>query len=485
MEIGIHKAFWWSTVERFGQQGIQLALALVLARLLTPADYGLIGMLAVFFAFASAVGDAGFGAALIQRKHIGPDDEASVLFLNVATGAALTLVLCACSPAVSLFFRQPALTLVLCILSFQLLFNSFGLVQVALLTRQLDFRTQAIASIASAAISGVLGICVAWAGGGIWSLVTQTVSRSLFRSILLWSLATWRPRGAFSWHAIGSLWAFSSPLLAAGLMDTIFSNIYGAILGRLSTVQVVGNYTTANQLQLAPSTTAGGILGSVLLPHFASRQDSPDFLRDQLRKTMRIAAALVFPLMLAIGAMAHGLVISFLTEKWAGCVPMLRILAIVGLIYPLHVLHLSLLKGIGRTDLFLRLEIVKKIVVVLLIAAAWKAGAMAIIASILVSSIIAYIINSYWTRRLIGYSWFEQCQDVAPALLVSVLALAPALYIDLLVTSRVRLWLLAEVGLTTVIGSTVGWLLRGRIYPEIATIIGMMATGGNKRASVQ
>jgi O-antigen/teichoic acid export membrane protein len=446
-------------------------MSVILARLLTPTEYGLIGMVALFFALASAVGDAGFGAALIQRKHVDPDDEASVLALNVVTGTVLTLVICAISPAVSIYFRQPVLTLVLCVLATQIFFNSFGLVQVALLTRHLDFRTQAIVSIAATFISGVLGIAVAWAGGGVWSLVVQAVSRSFFRSLLLWSLAAWRPRGRFSWPSIRGLWGFSSPLLAAGLIDTIFTNIYSVVLGRMSTADFVGKYTTANQMQQAPSSTAGGILGSVLLPHFSRQQENPALLKAQFRKSLRILAALMFPTMLGMCAMAHNMVVSLITEKWVGCVPILRILSIVGLLYPLHVLHLCLLKAIGRTDLILRLEVVKKLVIAALIAATWNIGPIAVVWGILVSSVIAYVINSYYTRRIIGYSWLEQFKDLLPSFALTVLAVAPAWYVDTSAGGDARWRFLAEIAMASIIGIALGWVFGKRLFGDLHAFI--------------
>jgi teichuronic acid exporter len=472
----MHKAMWWSAVERFGQQALQVAVSLVLARMLTPADYGLVGMLAIFFAFASALGDAGFGVALIQRMEISPDDEKSVLVLNVFSSAVITGILCLISPLVAVFFRQPIITPLLCVLSLQIFLNSFGLVQIALLTRQLNFKTQAVVSISSTVLSGIFGILVAANGGGIWSLVVQAVSRSLLRTVLLWALSTWRPSGRFSWISVGHLWKFSSPLLAAGLIDTVFGNLYSAVLGRVTSAQEVGNFTTANQIQQAPSVTVAGVLGNVLLPAFSRNQKNSTTLKRHFRKALRILSAPLFPAMLGLAAMSHNLVLVVLTSKWLGCVPMLRVLSIVGMLYPFHALHLSLLKALGRSDLFFKLEVVKKIIVVALLAMTWNRGAMAIVWGMLAASALSYVVNSYYTLKLLSYSWRQQASDLTPSLFAGALCVLPAAFLDSHIGSGSLWYLSLQLFSIVCIGSAILFLLRKVFFTDFWATLNALTT---------
>jgi len=426
----IKRAFLWSAIDRFGQMGLQFIMGIVMARLLTPSDFGLVGMLAVFFGVALVIEDGGFGSALIQRKEITAEDKTSVFWLNVSSGVVLTLLLCAISPAVAVFFRQPVLKLLLCALSLQLFIQSFSLVQVALLARKLDFRTAAIVNTWATLVSGGIGIGSAVMGCGVWSLVFQKLSSSLFRTTGFWLLAPWRPRGRFSSRSIRSLWTYSSNLLASGLLDSVFTNIYNAIFGRLGTVQTVGQFTTANQLQQGGAAMTTSVIGSVMFSQFSRHQENKEELKTQFRRTVRILACFHFPMMAGLSACAHTLVLCLFAEKWEGSVPFLRILSFVGMLYPLHALHLSVLKAQGRSDLHFRLEMIKIGMVLLMLTLTWQLGIMAITLGILIHSVLALAVNGYYTRRLLCYNWLEQVADLMPACGVSLLAVLPAALAD-------------------------------------------------------
>lgn len=406
--------------------GLQFIMGIVMARLLSPADFGLVGMLAVFFGFALVLEDAGFGSALIQRKQITADDETSVFWLNVSSGVILTLVLCAISSSVAAFFRQPVLQLLLCALSFQILLQSFSLVQVALLARKLDFKTTAIVNTTATLLSGGIGVGTAVWGFGVWSLVFQRLALALFRTTGYWLLAPWRPQGRFSWASIRSLWTYSSNLLASGMLDSIVTNIYYVIFGRLGTAETVGQFTNANQVQQAGSSMTTSVIGSVMFPQLSRHQENKVELKAQFRKTLRVLASFHFPIMAALSACAPTLVVCLFTEKWQGSVPFLRILSFVGMLYPLHALHLAVLKAQGRSDLFFKLEVWKVMLVVVMLALTYSFGIMVIVWGMLLQSTIAYVINCYYTSRLLNYTFLEQMRDLLPVLGVSLLAVLPA-----------------------------------------------------------
>lgn len=410
-----------------------------MARLLTPSDFGLVGMLTVFFGVALVLEDAGFGSALIQRKQITDEDETSVFLLNVGSGVVLTLALCSISSIVAAFFRQPILKLLLCALSIQILIQSCSLVQVALLARKLDFRTSAIVNTGAILVSGIIGISSAYAGCGVWSLVYQKLSAAFFRTFGFWLIGSWRPKGRFSWQSISSLWAYSSNLLASGILDSVFSNIYGAIFGLISDAQLVGQFTNANQLQQTGAAMTTSVIGNVMFPQFSRHQENKEELKRQFRRTVRILASFHFPIMAALSACSHSLVICIFTQKWEGSVPYLRILSFVGLVYPLHALHLSVLKAQGRSDLHFRLEIIKIGTLLLMLALTWKFGIIAITWGMLIHTVFALGINGYYTKRLVSYRWSEQMRDLIPSLAASLVAVFPAFLWDQL-TGSVLWW---------------------------------------------
>ncbi|HRY48635.1 MAG TPA: lipopolysaccharide biosynthesis protein [Candidatus Paceibacterota bacterium] len=414
MAGGIHTAFYWSAIDRIAQGGCQFVLGIVLARLLAPNEYGLIGMLTIFFALAGAFSDAGLSTGLIQRKTISKDDETSVFILNITVGAFLTLLLCAGAPCVAHFYKQPILSSLLCVLSLHVFISSMGIVQFALLSRAMDFKSQTIIGGASILVSGGFGIFLAVHGFGVWSLVAQALSRAVASVALIWWFQPWRPSGRFRWCCIQSLWPFSSRLLAAGLFETAFQNLYSVLIGRVYTPVDLGYYDRANSTAIQPASNIAGIVLRVTLPYFSKIQEDRDKLKQSFRVVIRILGSLHVPTMAGLAAIAGPLTEWMLTEKWMPCVAYFRILCFVGMLYPLHALHLNVLNAQGRSDLFFRLEVIKKVLSILTIAVTLSSGILTMVYGILASSIIGYFINAFYTFRFLHYSWREQAKDVIP-----------------------------------------------------------------------
>ena len=408
------KSFLWSAVERFTPQIIQFGISIILARILLPAEYGLMAMLVIFFALAVVFADAGLSSGLIQRKEISNDEETSVFILNITAGMLLTLLLCVLSPLVAIFFRQPLLTMLLCVSSLQIFISSFGIVQYALLTRNLDFKKQAIISIVTSLISGTVGILMAWKGFGVWSLVGLSLTNSIINVALVWILYSWRPKGRFHWSCIRSLWPFSSRLLASQLLNTVFTNLYSIVIGRLYKPADLGYFTRASSISQLPANAIGGIVGRVTFPVFSSMQDNAFNLKANFRKTLRAVAALHFPAMIWLAAVSEPLVKCLLTDKWLPCVSYLQILCFSALLHPLHAMHLNILMALGRSDLFFKLEVVKKILTVIILAVTFSYGVMAMVWGILTFSILCYGINGYYSYKLLEYAWINQVKDLLP-----------------------------------------------------------------------
>ncbi len=291
------KALFWSAMERFGLQGTGFLLSIVLARLLSPREYGLIGMLTIFNNLGHLFADSGLTAALVQRQAISADDEATVFYLNIAAGVVLTLLICAVSPLVSRFYGQPILMPLLCVLSLQVFLSSFGIVQLALLQRAMDFRRQAIVGIISVALSGLVGISMALNGLGVWSLCGQVVTAALFSSLLVWKLGDWRLTGHFSRASFQAMWPFSSRLLATGLLGVVFDNLYNVVIGRLYRPAALGLFTRGQSLAQFPAGFVTSIFGRITLPAFARLQDDLALLKSSVRKVFRLLTAIHFPAM--------------------------------------------------------------------------------------------------------------------------------------------------------------------------------------------
>lgn len=412
----LRTALFWSAVERFGLLGGQFLLSIVLARLLSPRDYGLIAMLTIFCAMGQALADSGFSTALVQRPTNSADDEATVFYLNVGAGAILTLLICAISPLVAGFYGQPVLIPLLCVLSLQILLSAFGIVQFALLARAMDFRRQAIVSTFAVLSSGAVGIGMALSGLGVWSLIGQAVTAALFRSLLVWKMGTWRLAGRFRHASLQAMWPFSSRLLATGLLHMVVENLYDVFIGRVYRPADLGFFTLARKVAQFPAESVTSIFAQTTLSAFSRIQANTILLKSSVRKVFRLMAAIHFPAMAALAVVADPLVRCLLTDKWAPCVPYLQVLAFSGMLYPLHALHLNVLMAQGRSDLRLRLEVIKKILTILTLAITFHFGVLVMVWGILFLSVACIAVNGYYTRKFLNYRWREQALDLAPVI---------------------------------------------------------------------
>ena len=411
----------WSFIDAIGARLVQFIIGVILARLLLPEQFGLIGMLAIFMAIAQTFLISGFGSALIQKKEVTKEDASSVFYFNLFIGILLAGLLYFSGHHIALFYGQPILKPLVRGMSLVILINSFGIVQTALLTRNLDFKTQTKISLIAGSCSGAIGITLAYKGFGVWSLVIQQVSFALFRSILLWLLNTWRPAWVFSLQSLRQMFSFGSRLLISGLLNQIFDNIYYVVIGKVFTPAALGFYTRAKRLQELPSLTLSGIVSRVSFPVFSSVKDEPERLKKGLRKALVMLVFINSPAMVGLAVVAEPLVKVLLTEKWLPCVPYLQLLSVIGLLLPLQMLNLNVLMAMGRSDLFLRLEIIKKVLIICNIALTWRWGVIAMIQGQIVVSIASYFLNSFYTGKLINYSMLEQVKNILPYFILAAL----------------------------------------------------------------
>ena len=415
------KGLVWSFVERFATQGVQFLFGIILARLLSPEDYGTIAMPLVFLAIAQCIIDSGFSTALIRKPDLTEDDLSTAFYFNIVVGVVCYLLLFFTSPLIADFYNTPILADLLKVTALATLFNPLCAVQQAILTRKIDFKTQAVVSLSGAIVSGMAGLVMAFNGFGVWSLVCQQVGGYAIRTILLWVLGKWKPKRRWSWESFHYLWGFGSKILGSGLLDTIYNNIYPIVIGKFFSANDLGNYTRAQQFSTLPSSNVTGVLQRVTFPVLSSIQNEDERLAKNYRKILKLSAFLIFPMMLMLSAIADPLVRVLLTDKWEGCIILLQIICFQMMWYPIHAINLNLLTVKGRSDLFFRLEVFKKLVGVAIMCVTIPQGIIWMVSGGIVSSMIALVINTYYTGKLIKVGYLKQMGDLLPIFGVSML----------------------------------------------------------------
>jgi O-antigen/teichoic acid export membrane protein len=410
----------WSFLDSFASQGFLFIIGIVLARILTPKEFGLIGMLTIFIAVAQSFIDSGFSQALIRKNDVSQTDYSTVFYFNLIIGFICFLLLLLSAGPISRFFNEPQLKLLIQVLSLSLVINAFTIIQQTILTKKLDFKLQAKISIISSVFSGVVALIMAFAGFGVWSLVVKTITLYAMSSLLLWLWNGWRPSLIFNFQSIKELFAFGSNLLISGLIDTIYGNVYYIVIGKYFSANELGYYTRAEQFKSFPSTNLTSIIRRVSYPVLSSIKEDLPKLKDAYKKLIRSTMLICFVLMLGMAGVAKPMILTLIGEKWLPCVIYLQMLCFVGMFYPLHALNLNMLEVEGRGDLFLRLEIIKKALAVPTIVIGVLFGVKIMIAGMFLNSLIAYYLNSYWSGSFIGYSFLEQIRDILPSFFLAV-----------------------------------------------------------------
>lgn len=409
----------WSSLERFSVQGIQFVVMIIMARILTPSDYGLVGMLAIFIAVSQSLIDSGFSQALIRKQDRTEIDNSTVFYFNIGVGAALYAIMWFCAPMIADFYNEPILIPLTRAISLGFVFNSLTVVQRALLTINLDFKTQAKASLIGAIVSGAVGIWMAYHGFGVWAIVCQQLTNLGLIAVCLWLFSHWKPILAYSWQSFKDLFSFGSKLLASGLLDTLYRNVYLIVIGKIFKAADLGYYTRANQFSDFASSNITGIFQRVSYPVLCTIQHDDARLSDVYRRLLKTSAFIIFPLMVGLAAVAKPFIVSILTEKWLYSATLLVPISLTGMWYPVHAINLNLLQVKGRSDLFLKLEIIKKIVGVAVLCISIPFGLYAMCWAGVLTSLISLAINTHYTGMLIHLGFFRQMHDLLPTLLLS------------------------------------------------------------------
>ena len=403
----------WTGIERLATQAIQFIIGIIIARILMPSDYGIVGMLAIFMAIAQTFLDSGFASALIQKKDRTDVDYSTVFYFNIAIAILLYGVFYVSAPWIASFYNMPILNNVTRVTTLSLIISGLTIVQQAKLTIDLRFRELAIASIFSVILSGVCGIIMAYNGLGVWALVFQGLLSAFFRTSILWLSSTWRPSFLFSIESFKRLFSFGSKLLCSGMINTIYNNLYTLVIGKAFNASEVGFYNRANQFATLPSATITQMVVNVNFPILSQMQDDNERLINTYRKLLCAPLFILTPILLGIAAVGYPLIEIVLGEKWLPCVPYLQILCVGCLFNPLTHINLNLLYVKGRSDLVLKLELIKKPIGFLILFVSIPFGIWWMCFGAALYNFIAFVFNCYYTKKLLNYGFIKQMRELA------------------------------------------------------------------------
>ncbi|NTW48142.1 MAG: MOP flippase family protein [Chlorobiales bacterium] len=409
----------WSFVDSFANQGINFVVGIILARLLSPDEFGLIGMITIVISLSGVFIDSGFSNALICKKEVTQADYSTVFFFNLFVGVLAYFALFFSAGAISLFFQEPELKPLVQVLGLSILISSLTLIQRVQLTKRIDFKLQTRISVIASVCSGFIGITMAYYGYGVWSLVYKQLAQEVLISLFFWLWNGWKPSWIFDKASFKEMFGFGSKLLASSLIDTIYQNIYYLIIGKYFSAAELGYYTRADQFRKLPSQNITGVIQRVSYPVLASIKDDVPRLKASYKKLIKGTMLISFVLMIGMAAVAEPMVHTLIGDKWLPSVVYLQLLCFVGMFYPIQALNLNMLNVQGRSDLFLRLEIIKKLLAIPTIIAGIYFGIKVMIMGMMVNTLIAYYLNSYWSGKFIEYSIVEQIKDILPAFILA------------------------------------------------------------------
>lgn len=409
----------WSLIDNVSSSGVIFFVGIVLARLLTPEEYGVMAMVSIFIAISNSIIDSGFSSALIRKVKVKPIEYNTVFYFNLLISLLLYICLFFISPFIALFFREPILCEVMRVIGLILIINALSIIPYTIFVREINFKTQTIISLIASVGSGVIGVWMAFSGQGVWSLVGQQLGRQCLNTLFLWFFCHWKPTVSFSMTAFKEMFGFGSKLLLSGLLDTIYKDIYYIVIGRCFSSSILGQYTRAKQFSMVFSTNLTTVVQRVSFPVLSSIQDDSIRLREAYRKVIKSTMLVSFACMLGLAAIAKPLLILLISDKWLPAVYFLQIVCFSNMLYPLHAINLNILKVKGRSDVFLKLEVIKKVLAIFPILVGVYLGIEMMLWGSVIISVISYFLNAYYSASLINYSVYEQLKDIFPSFIVS------------------------------------------------------------------
>ena len=412
------KAMIWKLLERFGVQGTNFILQIILARLLAPDYYGILSLLLIFISLSNVFVQQGFSTSLIQNKEVKHEDYSTVFWISESVALGLFLVLFICAPMIASFFGMEDIIWPFRVLSIMLFPGALQSVQLAKVSREMDFQKIFLSSIIAVVLSGVAGIILAYRGYGIWALVVQTLLNVLISSVVLWFSVSWHPGFVCNMQRAKALFSYGWKLLVSALVDTLYQDIRSLVIGKKYDSAILGYDTRGKQFPQFIINAINGTVQSVMLPAMSAKQEDKAAVKEVMRKSVTLSAYIIFPMMAGLAAVAEPLVELLLTEKWLLCVPYMQVYCFTLAFYPVHSCNLQTINAMGRSDLFLKLEIIKKTygIAILAIAVFCFDSPLAIAMTGLVTTWVGWFVNSYPNKKLVSYSYLEQMVDIFPNL---------------------------------------------------------------------
>ncbi|MCI6242154.1 MAG: lipopolysaccharide biosynthesis protein [Agathobacter sp.] len=448
--LNIVKNFFWRFAERCGAQIVTFIVSIILARILAPEDYGTISLITVFTTILQVFVDSGLGTALIQKKDADDLDFSSVFYFNFFVCVVLYAGMFLAAPFIAVFYNDPALTSVVRVMSLTIVISGVKGIQQAYVSRNMLFKRFFFSTIGGTLMSAGLGIWIACMGGGVWALVVQQLSNTAVDTLILWITVKWRPQKLFSWRRLKGLLSFGWKLLVSTLLGTIYNNLRNLIIGKMYSSSDLAFYNQGDKFPLAIVSNINSSIDSVLLPTMSKLQDSHEQIKIITRKAIKISTYIMAPLMMGLAFCAETVVRLVLTDKWLPCVTYLQIFCITYMFWPIHTANLNAINAMGRSDLFLKLEIMKKAVGMTLLLTTMWFGVKAMAYSLLVSTVISMIINSWPNWKLLDYSFWEQMKDIFPAV-----GLAVFMGIIVLLIGKIPLSLIVKLAIQVMTGAAI------------------------------
>lgn len=410
--------FLWRFLERIGVQGVNFIVSIIVARLVAPEVYGIVALVTIFTTIMQVFIDSGLGTALIQKKNADDLDFSTVFYFNLLMCLALYGVMFLAAPFIASFYEMPQLTKIVRVLSLTLIVSGVRGIQQSYVSRNLQFKKFFFSTLGATAISAVVGIYMAYKGYGVWALVGQTVTSNAIGTIILWITVEWRPKLMFSFKRLKGLFSYGWKLLVSALIDTVYREIRSLIIGKRYSSEALAFYNKGQQFPKLLVDNINTSIDSVLLPTMSNEQDDRERVKMMTRRAIKTSTYIIAPLMIGLAAVAEPFIELLLTAKWLPCVLFLRVFCLTYMIYPIHTANLNAIKAMGRSDMFLKLEIIKKIIGVVALVATMMISVEAMAYSLLVTTVIGSFVNAFPNKKLLGYSYLEQVKDIMPSLLL-------------------------------------------------------------------
>ncbi len=447
--------FFWRFAERCGAQLVTFIVSIILARLLDPEVYGTIALVTVFITILNVFIDSGMANSLIQKKNSDDLDFSTVFYFNITVCTALYILMFLAAPLIAAFYEIPELTPVVRVLSLTLIISGLKNVQQAYVSKTMQFKRFFFATLGGTIGAAVVGIFMAYKGMGIWALVAQQLFNTTVDTLVLWITVRWRPKRMFSFERLKSLFGYGWKLLASALLNTVYNNIRQLIIGKLYSSADLAYFNRGKQFPNLIITNVNTSIDSVLLPTMSQQQDDVSRVKNMTRRAIKTSTYIMAPLMIGLACCAVPLISWLLTDKWLPSVPFMRIMCVTCLFYPIHTANLNAIKAMGRSDIYLKLEVMKKVLGTLLLLGTMWFGVYAMAYSLIVESLISQVINASPNKKLLDYGYGEQLKDIMPGILLSLFMGACILPITLLkMPSIVTILLQVLVGAIVYIGGS-------------------------------